>query len=198
MDLLEIVRMSAFVTDSNTCKRFWDQSVHAVRPRETDAAIYYNTPWELLVVTETQVLNMCAGLWEIVNLLTNYQVSQFFQAHELSILLPYVKERVDPAKKFGPNHVGHSDIDTLHSWSYVVSTSIKLAPETTTMMRDGDIGSLADQSEILYVFIRVQARCDVFINLKMKHMVSDHGLLFIVDGLTEVNVIKGQFTSVGS
>ena len=90
-----------------------------------------------------------------MDLLTNYQVSQFFQAHELSILLPYVKKWVDPAKKFGANHVGHSDIDALHSWSYVVSTSIKLAPETTTIMGDGDIGSMADQSEVLYVFVRV-------------------------------------------
>ena len=153
---------------------------------------------ELLVITETQVYNVCAKIWEIVNLLTNYQVSQFFQAHELSVLLPYVKEMLDPAKELGPNHVGHSDIDALHSWSYIVSTSIELAPETTTIMCDGDIGSLADQSEVLYVFIRVQARCDVFINLNMKHMVSDHDLLLIVECLTEANFMKGSFTSVGS
>lgn len=73
---------------------------------------------------------------------------------------------LDPAKEFSPNHVGHSDIEALHSWSYVVSTSIKLAPEPTAIMCDGDIGGLADQSEVLYVFIRVQARCDVFIDLE--------------------------------
>ena len=89
--------------------------------------------------------------------LTNYQVSQLFQAHELSVILPYVEEMDDPAKEFGSNLVGHLDIDTPHSWSYVVSTSIELTPETTTMMCDRDIGSLADQSEIVYVFIRVQA-----------------------------------------
>ena len=126
--------MPAFVADSNTCKRFWDNSVCEVQPRGTHA-----------------------GLSEIGNLLTDYQVSQFFQAYELSILLAYVKAMLDPAKEFGPNHVGHSDIDTLHAWSYVVSTSIKLAPKPAAIMCDGDIGSLADQSEVLYVFIRVQA-----------------------------------------
>ena len=159
--------MSAFVANGNTCIRFWDKSVYEIRPRRTHGTIYHNALFGLLVITETQLYNMCTGLWETVEILTNYQVSQFFQAHELSILLPYVNKRVDPAKEFGPNHVGHSDIDALHSWSYVVSTSIELAPETTTIMRDGDIGSLADQSEVLYVFIRVQARCDVFINLRM-------------------------------
>ena len=73
---------------------------------------------------------------------------------------------LDPAKELGPNHVGHSDINTLHAWSYVVSTSIKLAPKPAAIMCDGDIGSLADQSEVLYVLIRVQARCDVFVDLK--------------------------------
>ena len=73
---------------------------------------------------------------------------------------------LDPAKEFGPNHVGHSDINTLHAWSYIVSTSIKLAPKPAAIMCDGDIGSLADQSEVLYVLIRVQARCDVFVDLK--------------------------------
>ena len=73
---------------------------------------------------------------------------------------------LDPAKELGPNHVGHSDIEALHSWSYIVSTSIKLAPEPTAIMCDGDIGSLADQSEVLYVSIRVQARCDVFVDLE--------------------------------
>ena len=32
---------------------------------------------------------------------------------------------------------------------------------------------------------------------KTKYMVSDYDL-FVVDGLMEVNVIKGEFTSVGS
>ena len=73
---------------------------------------------------------------------------------------------LDPAKEFGPNHVGHSDIKALHPWSYIVSTSIKLAPEPAAIMCDGDIGSLADQSEVLYVSIRVQAGCDVFVDLK--------------------------------
>ena len=89
---MQIVRAPAFVADSNTCKGFWDDSVYEVQPRGTHAR-----------------------LSEIGNLLTDYQVSQFFQAYELSILLAYVKAMLDPAKEFGPNHVGHSDIDTLHA-----------------------------------------------------------------------------------
>lgn len=167
--------MTAFVAYGNTCKRFWDDSVHEVQPRGTHA-----------------------GLWEIENLLTDYQVSQFLQAYELSIFLAYVKAMLDPAKKFGTNHVGHSDIDALHAWSYVVSTSIELAPKPAAIMCDGDIGSLTDQSEVLYVFVRVQARCDVFIDLRIKHTISDCDLLCQVDGLIEANAIRGESTSVGS
>ena len=139
-------------------------SVNEVRLRGIHDAKHHNTLFRLL---ETHAYNVCAKDCKIVNLLTDYQVCQFLQALELSILLPYVKERVEPAKEFGPNHVGHSDLVAAHFRSYVVSTGIALAPETTAIICDGDIGSLANQLEVLYVFIRVQEGCDVFINLKM-------------------------------
>ena len=156
--------MSAFMANGNTCIRFWNNSVNEVRPRGIHDAKYHNALSRLL---ETQAYKVYAKEMKIVNLLTDYQVCQFLQALKLSILLPYVKERVEPAKEFGANHVGHSDLEAAHFWSYVVSTSIELAPEATAIICDGDVGSLANQLEVLYVFIRVQEQCDVFINLKL-------------------------------
>ena len=156
--------MSAFMANGNTCIRFWNSSVNEVRPRGIHDAKHHNALFRLL---ETQAYKVCAKERKIVNLLTDYQVCQFRQALELSILLPDVKEWVEPAKEFGPKHIGHSDLVAAHFWSYVVSASIELAPEATAIICDGDIGSLANQLEVLYVFIRVQERCDLFINLKM-------------------------------
>ena len=64
MNLLDIVRMYAFAAGGNICKRFWDKSVHEVRPCRTHGAIYHNALLGLLVVMETQVYNIDFGkLW---------------------------------------------------------------------------------------------------------------------------------------
>ena len=55
MNLLEIVRMSAFVANGNTCIRFCDNLVNEVGPRGIHDAKYHNALSEQLVVMETQI-----------------------------------------------------------------------------------------------------------------------------------------------
>lgn len=90
---------------------------------------------------------------ELGSLLTNDELSQLFHAYDLALFMTTVKERLEPTKEFGPSHIGHPSSITRGSWHGIVSTSITVAPDSTMVMTESVLRSVADQSKVTQILI---------------------------------------------